>query len=139
GHGTHKINSAYARGKIAEQNRLRSAGITDQQELETRGDQAGARTLIATVEQLTGTTIDNYASVNLLGFHNISEAIGGVDVCLNQAVNDPYSGANFKARHQKISGSQALAFVRQRHGLPNGDLDRVVRQQVFMAGLANKV
>src|SRR5699024_2829043 len=104
GHGTHKINSAYARGKIAEQNRLRTQGVTDPQELETRGNQAGARTLITTVEQLTGATIDNYASINLLGFYDITEAIGGVEVCLNAAVNDPYSGANFEAGHQKISG-----------------------------------
>ena len=50
-----------------------------------------------------------------------------------------YSGAVFKAGPQTISGSDALAFVRQRHGLPRGDLDRVVRQQVFMSGLARKI
>lgn len=139
GHGTHKINSAYARGKFAAQERLRNEGLSDQQELEKQSNQEGARTLIETMEGLTDTTIDNYASINLLGFHDITNAIGGVDVCLNEAVDDPYSGARFDAGHQTIAGAEALAFVRQRHGLPNGDLDRVVRQQVFMAGLANKV
>lgn len=139
GHGTHKINSAYARSKLAAQQRLQAEGVQDPQELEKRSDQEGARTLIATVEQLTGVAIDNYASINLLGFHDITKAIGGVEVCLNQPVNDPYSGAQFDAGRQTISGAEALAFVRQRHGLPNGDLDRVIRQQVFLAGLANKV
>ncbi|MFS8582929.1 MAG: LCP family protein, partial [Limnochordales bacterium] len=92
-----------------------------------------------TVEELTGRKIDNYASVNLLGFYEITEAVGGVEVCLKQATSDKDSGADFAAGHQTISGGDALAFVRQRHGLPRGDLDRIVRQQAFMAGLAKKV
>src|SRR5699024_7770031 len=48
-------------------------------------------------------------------------------------------GANFPAGVQTISGADALAFVRQRHGLPRGDLDRIERQQAFMAGLTHKV
>ncbi|WP_199432807.1 LCP family protein [Qaidamihabitans albus] len=139
GYGKHKINSAYARAKFDAMDRLRSEGVTDQRELEVQGNQEGAKTLISTVEKLTGATIDNYASINLLGFHDITKAIGGVDVCLNEPVNDPYSGANFEAGKQTIAGFEALAFVRQRHGLLRGDLDRVVRQQVFMAGLARKV
>jgi len=59
-----------------------------------------------------------------------------VDVCLNKAVNEPKSGAYFPAGQQTISGAQALSFVRQRYGLPNGDLDRIVRQQVFLGALA---
>jgi LCP family protein required for cell wall assembly len=139
GFGQHKINSAYARGKMAAKRELEAQGVTDEKELELRSNQEGAKTLIATVEALTGQTIDNFASVNLLGFYEITNAIGGVEVCLNQATKDPYSGANFKAGKQTISGTKALAFVRQRHGLLRGDLDRVVRQQVFLAGLANKV
>jgi hypothetical protein len=54
-------------------------------------------------------------------------------------VRDRFSGANFPAGPQLISGPDALAFVRQRHGLPRGDLDRIVRQQAYMASLANKV
>ncbi|MEU3273179.1 LCP family protein [Saccharomonospora sp. NPDC006951] len=139
GYGEHKINSAYARAKFAAMDRLKQEGVTDQRELEVQSNQEGAKTLIATVEKLTGSTIDNYASINLLGFYDITKAIGGVDVCLNEAVDDHYSGADFQAGKQTISGFDALAFVRQRHGLLRGDLDRVVRQQVFMAGLARKV
>ncbi|WP_020670771.1 LCP family protein [Amycolatopsis nigrescens] len=139
GYGKHKINSAYARAKTSAAKDLQEQGVTDAKEIELKSNQAGAKTLIATVEKLTGSTIDNYAAINLLGFSEITQAIGGVDVCLNKAVRDTYSGADFKAGKQTVSGADALAFVRQRHGLPNGDLDRVVRQQVFMAGLAGKV
>ncbi|MPZ00045.1 MAG: LytR family transcriptional regulator [Actinophytocola sp.] len=139
GYGKHKINSAYGRGKVDKEDELKQSGVTDAKERDVRSNEAGAETLIKTVEGLTGRTIDNYASVNLLGFYEITEAIGGVEVCLKDAVDDPLSGANFAAGKQTISGAKALAFVRQRHGLLRGDIDRVVRQQVFMAGLARKV
>nr|WP_246382317.1 LCP family protein [Prauserella isguenensis] len=139
GYGKHKINSAYARAKSDARQQLQAEGVTDKADLEVRSNQAGAKKLIETVEGVTGASIDNYASINLLGFHDITKAIGGVEVCLNEPVDDPYSGAKFDAGKQTISGHQALAFVRQRHGLLRGDLDRVVRQQVFMAGLARKV
>lgn len=139
GFGQHKINSAYARGKAQARKELQSAGDSDSRDVEVKSSQAGAKTLISTVEQLTGSTIDNYASVNLLGFSEITQAIGGVDVCLKNDVDDAFSGAKFSKGRHTLSGPDALKFVRQRHGLPRGDLDRVVRQQVFMAGMANKV
>jgi LCP family protein required for cell wall assembly len=139
GFGKHKINSAYASGMLSARKALQKQGITDPKELDQKANQAGAKTLIATISELTGSTIDNYASINLLGFSDITTAIGGVDVCLNEDVNDSYSGAKFTKGEHTVSGVQALEFVRQRHGLPRGDLDRVVRQQVFMAGMAKKV
>lgn len=139
GFGMHKINSAYARGKLAARQRLLSRGVTDPAELERRSSEQGAKTLIATVERLVGFTIDHYASINLFGFYSITKAIGGVKVCLTHPVHDPYSGAHFPAGVQTISGAEALAFVRQRHGLPRGDLDRIERQQAFLAGLARKI
>ena len=75
----------------------------------------------------------------MLGFALITDAIGGVDVCLKDAVYEPLSGADFPAGWQRLDGPQALSFVRQRHDLPRGDLDRVVRQQVVMASLAHQV
>ncbi|HWD01434.1 MAG TPA: LCP family protein [Amycolatopsis sp.] len=139
GYGQHKINSAYARAMLDARKTLQQQGVTDPKELDVKANQAGAKELISTVEALTGSTIDNYAAINLLGFSDITQAIGGVEVCLKNNVNDPYSGANFTKGVHTISGVQALEFVRQRHGLPRGDLDRVVRQQVFMAGMARKV
>ncbi|GAB3713879.1 LCP family protein [Amycolatopsis oliviviridis] len=139
GFGKHKINSAYARAMLDERKKLQENGVSDPKELDQKANEAGAKTLIKTVEQLTGSTIDNYAAINLLGFSEITQAIGGVDVCLNDDVNDQFSGAKFTKGPHTISGVEALGFVRQRHGLPRGDLDRVVRQQVFMAGMARKV
>ncbi|MBB4688894.1 LCP family protein required for cell wall assembly [Amycolatopsis jiangsuensis] len=139
GYGKHKINSAYARAMLEARKDLQAKGVTDPKQLDVQANQAGAKELIATVEELTGSTIDNYAAINLLGFSDITKAIGGVDVCLNDDVDDEYSGAKFTKGQHTIAGVQALEFVRQRHGLPRGDLDRVVRQQVFMAGMARKV
>ena len=139
GYGKHKINSAYARAMLAARKDLQKQGVSDPKELDVKANQAGAKELIATVEALTGSHIDNYAAVNLLGFSEITKAVGGVDVCLNNNVNDQYSGAKFTKGQHTISGVEALEFVRQRHGLLRGDLDRVVRQQVFMAGMARKV
>ncbi|MEU3624144.1 LCP family protein [Amycolatopsis coloradensis] len=139
GHGKHKINSAYARAMLDERKKQQENGVSDPKEIDRKANEAGAKTLIKTVEQLTGSTIDNYAAINLLGFSEITQAIGGVDVCLNDDVNDQFSGAKFTKGPHTISGVEALGFVRQRHGLPRGDLDRVVRQQVFMAGMARKV
>ena len=138
GYGKHKINSAYTYAQVAAENQLRAQGVSGAQ-LNVQAAQAGARNAVQTVEQLTGLTINHFASVNLVGFYDISEAVGGVPVCLNAAVHDSYSGANFPAGQQTISGAQALAFVRQRHGLPNGDLDRIRRQQAFMASMAHSV
>ena len=56
-------------------------------------------------------------------------------MCLNQAVSDDYSGADFPAGRQRLDAAQALAFVRQRHGLDNGDLDRTHRQQAFLVSV----
>ncbi|MFD2419373.1 LCP family protein [Amycolatopsis pigmentata] len=139
GYGKHKINSAYTRAKNDARQKLQNNGVTDPKDLEVKSSQEGAKELISTVEQLTGSTIDNYASVNLAGFADITQAIGGVDVCLKASVNDQFSGAHFTAGRHTLSGADALKFVRQRHGLLRGDLDRVVRQQVFMAGMASKV
>jgi hypothetical protein len=69
----------------------------------------------------------------------ITDALGGVNVCLKNPVYEPLSGADFPAGWQKLDGPEALSFVRQRHDLPRGDLDRVVRQQVVMASLAHQV
>jgi len=139
GYGDHKINSAYLRAKNEAYQKLQNDGVKDKAQLEVRSNQEGAKNLISTVEALTGATIDHYAEVNLLGFYDITKAIGGIDVCLKNRVDDYRSGAHFKKGRQNLTGARALAFVRQRHGLPNGDLDRIVRQQVFMTGMAKKV
>jgi LCP family protein required for cell wall assembly len=138
GYGMHKIKSAYTYGKQAALKTLGAKGVTGA-DLATQSDAAGAKTTIETVQLLTGLTINHFAAVNLAGFYSLSNAVGGVPVCLNAPVKDSYSGANFKAGQQAVSGQQALAFVRQRYGLPNGDLDRIARQQEFLSSMAKTV
>jgi LCP family protein required for cell wall assembly len=103
------------------------------------GNEAGRAATVATVEKLTGVHIDHFAEVNLDGFYELAKVFGRVEVCLKHPVHDPYSGANFKAGYQWLDPSQALAFVRQRHGLPNGDLDRTHRQQAFIDSVMHQL
>jgi len=133
------INGAFGAGKRAKEEKLRTDGVTDERRLARESDEAGRKMLVEVVQNLTGVRVDHYAEINMYGFYLLTQAIGSVEVCLKQAVVDPDSGSNFKAGRQLVSGGDALSFVRQRHGLPNGDLDRIVRQQVFMAALVNKV
>lgn len=149
GHGKAKLNSAY------------TTGIAD-----GHGDKgSGAALLRATIENLTGLTVDHFVQVGLLGFYDISKAVGGVDLCLNedarparspQEVLDEVPGVDggfengrfvssythidlHKGLNRDVEGQQALAFVRQRHGLPGGDLDRIRRQQVFLSAVFTKL
>jgi LCP family protein required for cell wall assembly len=103
-----------------------------QNQLAFQGNEAGRKAAVDTVEQLTGVHIDHFAEVNLDGFYELANVLGGVEVCLNHAVSDKNSGADFKAGYQHLNAAQALAFVRQRDGLTNGDLDRTHRQQAFL-------
>jgi len=134
-----KINSFYGTAKFYTQARDRRKGGMTAAQVEVDSNNAGRTELQAVVQAFTGLRIDHYAEINLIGFYTLSNAIGGVPVCLNSPVNDPYSGAHFKAGPQQISGSAAMSFVRQRHGLPQGDLDRVRRQQAFLAGATSKM
>jgi LCP family protein required for cell wall assembly len=99
----------------------------------------GITKLVSTVEELTGVHVDHYATVPMQGFAQLSTAVGGVPVCLKAAVHDTYSGASFPAGRQVLEGASALAFLRQRHGLPDGDLDREARLQVFLTSLAREL
>ncbi|WP_213814085.1 LCP family protein [Glaciihabitans sp. dw_435] len=121
GFGKNKLNAAFTLGS--------DAGATVD----------GARLLIRVIQNMTGLTIDHYVRVSLLGFYNVVKALGPVQVCLTNAVDDPYSTIDLPAGVSTLSAKQALAFVRQRHGLPGGDLDRQVRQQYFLSVEARKI
>src|SRR5271154_2593466 len=138
GLGKTKINGVYGQVREAKRASLVQAGVAAG-DAETQGTEAGREALIRTVGDLTGVTVDHYAEIGLLGFALITDALGGVEVCLKEPVFEPMSGADFPAGQQKLNGTQALSFVRQRHELPRGDLDRVVRQQVVMSSLAHQV
>ncbi|MEV6214223.1 LCP family protein [Nocardia sp. NPDC051833] len=138
GQGKAKINSAYGSTKEAERAKLLAKGSSEA-DAERESTKSGRQALIKSVASLTGITVDHYAEVSLLGFVLLTDAVGGVEVCLNNAVDEWMSGADFPAGQQRLEGQQALSFVRQRHGLPRGDIDRIVRQQVFMAQLVGQL
>ena len=128
-----KIDQAYGVSMFYAQQQIKAQnpGIS-QNQLAFQGNEAGRKAAVDTVEQLTGVHIDHFAEVNLDGFYELASVLGGVEVCLNHPVKDANSGADFPAGYQHLNASQALAFVRQRDGLPNGDLDRTHRQQAFL-------
>lgn len=96
----------------------------------------GVDALLRGVQVLTGVAVEHYVAVDMTVLKDIVNAVGGVKVCLNTAVSDKFSGANLPAGESVLNGDAALAFLRQRHGLPNGDLDRIVRLQAFLRSLA---
>src|SRR3984885_2673117 len=128
-----KIDQAYGLAMAAEEGQLRQQDPNmSQDQIAFQGNEAGRAAAVASVEQLTGVHIDHFAEVNLDGFYELARVLGGVEVCLNHPTSDVNSGANFPAGYQHLDPQQALAFVRQRDGLPNGDLDRTHRQQAFL-------
>jgi LCP family protein required for cell wall assembly len=139
GGGKMKINGVYGSAYFEKKTELVEQDGVDPAKAEPEATEAGREALIKTVANLTGVTVDHYAEIGLLGFALITDALGGVNVCLKEAVYEPLSGADFPAGWQKLNGPQALSFVRQRHDLPRGDLDRVTRQQAVMASLAHDV
>ncbi|MFF9408671.1 LCP family protein [Streptomyces anandii] len=99
----------------------------------------GPELLVRTVEYNTGLHIDHYAEIGFGGFAKIVDAVGGVDITIDKAFKDKYSGADFKAGKQTLNGEQALAFVRTRHAFAASDLQRTKNQQKFLAALAHQV
>jgi LCP family protein required for cell wall assembly len=99
----------------------------------------GAACLWKTLEQTTGIHIDHFVEVNFSGFKSIVNDVGGVKVCLPFPIKDPASGLNLTAGVHNIGGAQALAFVRERHVGLGSDLQRIQRQQYFLASAMQKI
>lgn len=100
----------------------------------------GAACLIQTVEQLTGVRIEHHVEIDFDGFRRMVDAIGGVEVCIPFAVNDPDKGIFLDAGVQKLDGDQSLDYVRERQNLSRtGDIGRMRRQQAFVASMAAQV
>ncbi|ETK33426.1 transcriptional regulator [Microbispora sp. ATCC PTA-5024] len=111
GKGEHKINSAYQFG--------------------------GPKLAVRTVEQLTGLPINHYVEVNVLGFIDVVEALGGVTVCTPVAIDDPKTKLNLQPGTYNLDGVRALAYARTR-ATARSDLDRIDRQQQVISALLNK-
>jgi len=102
---------------------------------------AGAACTMKTVESITGIYIDHYAVIDFIGFRNMVDAIGGVPMCIPTSYADAYSGTYLDPGAQVLDGTQAVAYVRMRHGdnVSGSDLDRIDRQQEFLKNMASKV
>jgi LCP family protein required for cell wall assembly len=105
----------------------------------TGGDSGGAQLLVRVIQNMTGLTVTHYVRISMLGFYNVVNALGPVTVCLKHPVSDRYSGINLPAGNSTLTAKQALAFVRQRHGLVGGDLTREARQQYFLSVEAKNI
>ncbi|MEY9875660.1 LCP family protein required for cell wall assembly [Streptacidiphilus sp. MAP12-33] len=141
--GHHKIKEAYGLAKAAAEPGLKAQGITGAA-LEQQSREAGREATLATVQQFLGVRIDHFAEVNLLGFYDIAKVVQPITVCLKHATKDPAmtgqgSGADFHAGYNTLDAAGALSFVRQRHNLTNGDLDRTHRQQAFISSVMYKL
>lgn len=111
GHGQGKINAAYSYG--------------------------GPSLTIHTVENLTGIHIDHFAVANFESFVALTDEIGGVRI--NLKTPQTLAGKELGAGAQVLNGQQALAYTRERSSLPNGDFDRVKRQQTWMRSIVSRV
>lgn len=111
GHGMDKINAAFAIG--------------------------GPSLLAQTVEQDTGLRLDHYADIGFAGFGDVVDALGGVEVCPADPINDPLAGIDLPAGCQTLNGPNALGYVRTR-ATPRADLDRMIHQREFMSALLHR-
>jgi LCP family protein required for cell wall assembly len=100
---------------------------------------SGVDILLTTVRDLTGVQVDHYVVVDMTAVADLANAVGGLPVCLREATSDERSGADFPAGRQVLNGEAVLSFIRQRHPLPNSDLDRIVRLQAVVRSLMVKL
>ena len=99
----------------------------------------GPECTIRTVSALTGLPIHHFVVVDFAAFQRTVDTLGGVEVCLTEAVDDPKAGLSLPAGVSRVGGEQALAFVRARESLGDGsDLARIERQQAFLASLVRE-
>jgi LCP family protein required for cell wall assembly len=101
----------------------------------------GLACAVTVVEAFTGVTIQFAGLITFDGVINMTDAVGGVDVCINGPLDDPYSGINIsQAGTYNLSGGLALAFLRSRHAVGDGsDLGRISSQQVYLSSLVRKL
>ena len=100
----------------------------------------GLACTVLTVEKLTGLDIPYAGVIEFDGVIEMSNAVGGVPVCVAGDIEDPYTGLNVKAGQNTLEGAQALAFLRTRHGVGDGsDLGRISNQQVFLSSLVRTI
>jgi LCP family protein required for cell wall assembly len=106
------------------------------QSLSRGGKEGGLKCVVDTFRQLTGQEIPYAAKITFDGVVSMSNAVGGVPVCVANDIDDNLSGLHLTAGEHTLSGDDALAFLRTRHGVGDGsDLGRISNQQVFLSSL----
>ncbi|MFD7875346.1 LCP family protein [Streptomyces sp. NPDC059766] len=101
--------------------------------------QYGPACQVATVHQLTGIPIDHFVKLDFSGVVKMSDAVGGVSVCVSNDVYDTYSHLKLSKGTHTLTGEAALQFVRSRHGFGDGsDLGRTVSQHIFLSSMIRK-
>lgn len=102
--------------------------------------EAGIGCAVDTVSKLTGMEIDHFMMADFNAVKELSATVGGVDVCITDAVYDPDSGLRLPKGTSQVEGEQALAFLRARHAFADGgDLGRIRAQQSFLSALTRKI
>lgn len=94
---------------------------------------------LSTVEHLTGLRMDHLAIIDWKGFKDLSSALGGVEVFIPETFYDSSQKITWQAGTHKLEGEEALQYVRTRHGLTNGDFDRIARQQNFLRSMMGEL
>ena len=112
GHGTTKINAAYAYG--------------------------GPKLLVRTIEAATGIRIDSYVEIGFGGFVGLVDAVGGIEICPKEDMVDADANLSIKKGCQDVDGEVALAYARSRHAQQLGDLDRAAHQREVVAAVGKK-
>jgi LCP family protein required for cell wall assembly len=103
-------------------------------------DRGGPGCTVKAVEALTGVTVDHFLVLDFNGFKKTIDALGGVEVCLTRPLQDSKSGVDLPAGVTRVTGEDALAFVRVRHNIGDGsDIGRINRQQLFLSSLIQEV
>ncbi|WP_216381259.1 LCP family protein [Arcanobacterium phocae] len=98
----------------------------------------GHQSLVKTVESLTGLTVDHYVQIGMDGVKQLTDAVGGVNLCLDYDVDDPYSTLLWQAGCHDVDGTTALAFSRMRYQDPLGDIGRTARQRQVVSKIISK-
>lgn len=102
--------------------------------------EAGIGCAVDTVNKLTGMEIDHFMMADFNSVKELSNTVGGVDVCVSDAIYDPDSGLRLPKGTSKVQGEQALSYVRTRHAFGDGgDLGRIKAQQGFLSSLVRKI
>lgn len=99
----------------------------------------GPPLLVTTVERLTDVRVDHVAVIDFAGFRALTDAVGGVTVTIGEQTYDPHRDRVWPAGTHHLDGNAALDYVRQRAGLPRGDLDRAQRHQAYLRALIKQV